>query len=257
VGEAVLVIREGADAGHEVRLGGECVVGRAPESDLVLADAGISRNHARITAGADGPIIEDLGSSNGTLLNGQPLAGPEALRDGDEIQLGEVILAFMDRPGEAQPLAAAGAQPQPPPPPSTPHIPPPPARREPAREPQPQPAIQRDVVDNYNLPAVAAILLGPLSILLLAFSSGSGFYAALPIAISAVALGNIGRNKVDRGETRRYRRLAVAGRKLGVIGTILGSIVLIAVIVVTQAFDVSAESIGELFDEIRQQIESA
>lgn len=259
MGEAVLVIREGADAGREVRLGGDLVLGRDPESDLVLDDSGISRNHARITGGAGGAIIEDLGSSNGTLLNGQPLAGPQPLRDGDEIQLGEVILAFMDRPGETQPLAAAGAQPPPgaaPPPPSTPYVPAP-ARREPVHEPQPASPLQPDVVDEYNLAAIAAILLGPLSIFLLFLSSGSGFYAALPVAISAIALGNIGRNKVDRGESRRYRRFAVAGHKAGVIGTILASIVLIALIVVTQAFDVSAESIGELVDEIRDQIESA
>jgi len=111
-------------------------------------------------------------------------------------------------------------------------------------------------VDDHNLPAIAAIILGPLSILLLVFSSGSAFYAALPLAIVAVAMGTIGRNKVDRGESARYRGLASAGRTFGIVGTILASVILIAVIVIAEALDVSAESVSELIDEIRSEIES-
>ncbi len=66
----MLVISEGEEAGREVPLEGSLTVGRAEEADLVLADTGISRSHARLSAGPQGTVIEDLGSSNGTFVNG-------------------------------------------------------------------------------------------------------------------------------------------------------------------------------------------
>ena len=134
---------------------------------------------------------------------------------------------------------------------------PPPPRREPLPQPQPAaPVAQRDFINEWNLPAIAAIILGPLSILLLIFSSGSGFYAALPIAICGLAFGTIGRNKVDRNESARFRGIASVGRTFGIVGTILAAIILVALIVVTQALDVSAESISELIDEIKDEIKN-
>ncbi len=279
--EPLLVIREGAEAGREMRIEDAITLGRADECDLVLADQGVSRSHARVASSADGAMIEDLGSSNGTFVNGRSVEGAQALRDGDEITLGGAVIQFVGGSGETQvmgdevdpdateahPPPAAGApgaaEPRAatPPPREPIPVPPPrpsaePPRREPILQPEPAAPVQRDAVNDFNLPALAAVVLGPLSILLLIFSSGSGFYAALPVAITAVALGTIGRNKVDRGESWRYRSFASAGRTLGIIGTILAGVVLIAVIIVTQILDVSAESIGELADEIRQEIES-
>ncbi len=144
----------------------------------------------------------------------------------------------------------------PPAPQAAPEAIPPPPRREPIPQPQPAAPAQRDAVNDWNLPALAAIVLGPLSILLIVFSSGSAFYAALPVAICGIALGTVGRNKVDRGESTRFRGLASVGRTFGIVGTILASIILVALIVITQALDVSAESIGELIDEVRDEIDS-
>jgi hypothetical protein len=284
VAEALLVIREGAEAGREVTLAGALTIGRADDADLVLADAGISRSHARVTSAGGAVTIEDLGSSNGTFVNGEQVTGSRPLREGDEIQMGGALLQFVGGSGETQvmdpdatsahpgPAAAAAPlatpapeppptpdppyEPIPAPPPRTPQAAVPPPRRQPIPQPEPVAAAPKDAVNDWNLPAVAAIILGPLSILFLVFSSGSAFYAALPLAISAVAMGTIGRNKVDRGESIRYRGLASTGRTFGIIGTILASIILIAVIAISQALDVSAESIGELIDEIRQEIES-
>ena len=145
-------------------------------------------------------------------------------------------------------------EPTAPQPAAQPPPPPPPPRREPI--PQPDPAAAAAPKENdWNLPALAAIILGPLSIALIIFSSGSGFYAALPVAVTGIALGTIGRNKVDRGESTRYRSLASAGRTFAIVGTVLASIILIAVIAINQLLDVSAENLGELIDEVRAEIE--
>ena len=71
------------------------VLGRDPACDLVLASPRISRRHCRIAPAGDGGEIEDLGSSNGTRINGESLAAhrPRALHDGDLIEIGGVPLA--------------------------------------------------------------------------------------------------------------------------------------------------------------------
>ena len=69
-------------------------------------------------------------------------------------------------------------------------------------------------------------------------------------------MGTVGRNKVDSGESTRFRSLASTGRTFGIVGTILAAIILVALIIVTQALDVSAESISELADEIRDEIDN-
>jgi hypothetical protein len=267
-----LEILEGAEAGAQVPVDDELVIGRADDADLTLADAGVSRSHARVSAASAGASIEDLGSSNGTFVNGERISAPQPLSDGDEIQLGGAILRVSEGTAETQMIdpgateayrGPATAEPPadkpfiPAPPPTEPppaREPPPPPRREPIAQPQPAAPAERDFVNDWNAPALAAIVLGPLSILLLIFSSGSSFYAALPIAICGLAMGTIGRNKVDRGESSRFRGLASAGRTFGIVGTILAAIILIAVIIINQALDVSAEDLSELIDEIKDEI---
>ncbi|WP_375760029.1 FHA domain-containing protein [Corallococcus exercitus] len=70
-------------------------IGRTSENDLVLHDHGVSRRHARITAREGRYFAEDVGSANGTQLNGQPLAGEKQLRDGDRITVGPVEFTFV------------------------------------------------------------------------------------------------------------------------------------------------------------------
>jgi len=278
------------EAGRQVPLEGALTIGRDPGTDLPLNDSGVSRNHARISADSEGASIEDLGSSNGTYVNGERVEAARRLTDGDEIQMGGALLRVAEgtaetrmmavdpdateahpapaNPPAAEPPPAAPAPPPPvvpAPPPATPEPvaahppppPPPPPRREPAQQPQPAAAPgQGDAVNDWNLPALASLVLGPASIMLLIFSSGSGFYAALPIAICGIALGTIGRNKVDRGESTRYRGVASAGRTFSIVGTVLASIILVALILVTQALDVSAENLSELIDEVRDEIKN-
>lgn len=63
------------------------VIGRGHECDLVVADRQVSREHAEIRKSHAGYQLEDLGSKNGTHLNGVRIDGPALLQDGDEIQI--------------------------------------------------------------------------------------------------------------------------------------------------------------------------
>jgi hypothetical protein len=65
----------------------ELIIGRGERSDLIIPDRRVSRQHARIQLEGDGYTLEDLGSRNGTFVNGQELAGTHFLQDGDEIQI--------------------------------------------------------------------------------------------------------------------------------------------------------------------------
>lgn len=71
-----------------------CGIGRHPENELVLEAPTLSRHHALLLRNPGGYILTDLRSSNGTYLNGVPVARPVPLRDGDEIRLGDVVLRF-------------------------------------------------------------------------------------------------------------------------------------------------------------------
>lgn len=78
-------------------------IGRSRESDVFLPDQWLSRHHAEIRRSGQGFSLRDLGSKNGTLLNGNPLASEQFLRHGDVITLGEHTLTFLDGPEEAAP----------------------------------------------------------------------------------------------------------------------------------------------------------
>jgi hypothetical protein len=70
------------------------VIGRRSTNDVSLADAEVSREHARVEARDGRYFISDLGSTNGTTVNGRPIAAARALTDGDVIMLGRSRLRF-------------------------------------------------------------------------------------------------------------------------------------------------------------------
>jgi DNA-binding winged helix-turn-helix (wHTH) protein len=73
---------------------GKNVIGRAPDAAIPLDSPGISRHHARIDVANGEATLEDVGSKNGTQLNGRRIEMPVRLADGDEIRIGAATLIF-------------------------------------------------------------------------------------------------------------------------------------------------------------------
>jgi pSer/pThr/pTyr-binding forkhead associated (FHA) protein len=93
-----LVVRAGPTPGKVYPImKKEIIIGRDPNSDVLINDAEISRHHAAIKFQPEGFVIEDLGSTNGTVINGQRLMGPHVLHPGEIINLGEHISLVFDR----------------------------------------------------------------------------------------------------------------------------------------------------------------
>ena len=88
--KAELWIRGGHEDGRTIDLtDGVTSIGRAPINKVVVEVTGVSRQHARIRAEVNGYWIEDLGSRNGTFVNGTPVEGEgQKLRNMDRIDLG-------------------------------------------------------------------------------------------------------------------------------------------------------------------------
>src|SRR5215218_9079620 len=76
--------------GREVPVLAGTTVGR-DDCDVVLTDPEVSRRHAVLVASSDGLAIEDLGSTNGTWVNGERIARPEPIRAGDEVRFGNTV----------------------------------------------------------------------------------------------------------------------------------------------------------------------
>lgn len=107
---ARLVMLAGPNMGGEYELDKEMVLlGRDEKCDVIVADVEVSRQHARITRTPQGYVLEDLGSTNGTVLDGERVTGPRLLESGSRIALGEtVVFAFElgERDAEATVVAS-------------------------------------------------------------------------------------------------------------------------------------------------------
>src|SRR5436190_23165195 len=110
----VLRAVEGPMAGTEIAIAGDFVVGRGETGFGNLhGDPEISRTHARIRELEGGVVlVEDLGSTNGTFVNGQRVHGQQVLRSGDRIRMGATTLV-LTREGDPAPTEP-GARPGPP-----------------------------------------------------------------------------------------------------------------------------------------------
>jgi EmrB/QacA subfamily drug resistance transporter len=118
-----LRVTAGPDQGRMFALGEDTVLGRDETADIVLADPSgeLSRRHARIGLSGGTVVVEDLGSTNGTLLNGERISGSQPLRAGDQLEIGKYTLEFGSqlevdttrvRPVlDRQPSSSQGAQP--------------------------------------------------------------------------------------------------------------------------------------------------
>lgn len=80
----------GLDPGERIPLLSQSTVGRSRENEVTLDDAVVSAQHARLTWNGRGWVVEDLNSTNGTFVNGQPVERPVPVRQGDVIEFGPV-----------------------------------------------------------------------------------------------------------------------------------------------------------------------
>ncbi len=93
-----LQVMNGTTTGRLYQLDKEItIVGRNPDCDIVLAPKSVSRKHAVIVRKLAGYELKDLGSTRGTYVDGQKVSQPVFLRDGNAIQMGEVLLNFSSR----------------------------------------------------------------------------------------------------------------------------------------------------------------
>lgn len=92
--KAYLVVLAGNNVGETVQVKPVMTIGRTADNDFRVIDDGVSRKHARLLIQANRIVIEDLGSRNGTFVNGQKISSHE-LHDGDKIEVGSTtILKF-------------------------------------------------------------------------------------------------------------------------------------------------------------------
>jgi predicted component of type VI protein secretion system len=91
-----LIMRTGPTPGAAYTLeGDQLMIGRDSTNEVVINDAEVSRRHARLTFQGGKYVLEDLGSTNGTFVNGQRLAGPRVLKAGEVVSFGEqIVLVF-------------------------------------------------------------------------------------------------------------------------------------------------------------------
>ena len=84
----------GLEPGSAFELVHEVVLGRGAGADIQLEDTFASSRHARIARQGSAMVLEDLGSTNGTFLNGEPLRGPQPLHRGDRVRIGDTEFSF-------------------------------------------------------------------------------------------------------------------------------------------------------------------
>src|SRR3954451_737929 len=114
---AKLQIQSGPQQGQSVEVAGErFLMGRGADGQLTLQDSEPSRRHATLRPQPDGSaVLEDLGSTNGTFVNGQRISGPVTLSGGEKVRIGDTEMAFhrgddgRTRISPAPDLAQAGA----------------------------------------------------------------------------------------------------------------------------------------------------
>ncbi len=118
-----LVMRTGPIPGKVFDLGSnELTIGRDISNDIVISDVEVSRKHARLLMQAGGFVLEDMGSTNGTFVNGQRLIGPYVLRGGETVMLGENVSLIFEMAYDAD--ATVVSMPAPAPAPATAYAPP-------------------------------------------------------------------------------------------------------------------------------------
>ena len=110
--QAALMVEGGPNEDEMIALGPTATLGWQPANDVVVPEAGVSRQHAQILESDDGYLLRDLASTNGTYVNQQRLSDQDyLLKDGDRIRLGSSKMSFVFRHSVADTLQLTLAQP--------------------------------------------------------------------------------------------------------------------------------------------------
>ncbi len=89
----VLMVTQGSQIGQSAALSdGVIMIGRGADCQIILDDDYVSTRHARVVSGENGVYVEDLGSTNGSYVNGQRITGPTTLTMSDSLRIGRTIL---------------------------------------------------------------------------------------------------------------------------------------------------------------------
>lgn len=89
----VVMISQGSQAGLAAALaGGVIMIGRGADCQLILDDDYVSTRHARVVATPNGIYVEDLGSTNGTYVNGQRITAPTTITLADSVRIGKTVM---------------------------------------------------------------------------------------------------------------------------------------------------------------------
>jgi pSer/pThr/pTyr-binding forkhead associated (FHA) protein len=91
-GSRVLFVRSESQRGQEFEVNDVVVLGRSDETDFVIDDPYASEFHLRLVSQENGMMLHDLGSTNGTYVNGRRVSAPTELKRGDTIQVGKTVM---------------------------------------------------------------------------------------------------------------------------------------------------------------------
>lgn len=91
-GTKIVMVKSDTQQGMELEVQDVSVLGRSDEADVLLNDPYASEFHMRLVAQENGMVLHDLGSTNGTYVNGRRVTAPTSLRRGDTIQVGKTVM---------------------------------------------------------------------------------------------------------------------------------------------------------------------
>ncbi|MEA2411073.1 MAG: hypothetical protein QOC77_1634, partial [Thermoleophilaceae bacterium] len=100
-----IVVVDGPNTGREFELSGATVVGRDQSAGLVIDDPEASRRHASLSVEGLAVTVEDLGSTNGTFVNGARISGAKELANGDKVRIGTTVFELHMAQAEPEPIA--------------------------------------------------------------------------------------------------------------------------------------------------------
>ncbi|MGI8461957.1 MAG: FHA domain-containing protein [Solirubrobacterales bacterium] len=110
--ELILELVEGEGAGQTYDLDNDVTAGRDPAQQIALSDDQVSRRHARFSVSGGAATVEDLGSRNGTYVNGQVLHGSRGIVPGDRVRMGLTVFELRSRAQVDRQASAVSPMPQ-------------------------------------------------------------------------------------------------------------------------------------------------